>query len=278
MVNRLGFIGAGAVSRALIEGVLNNGLITRDRIIVTNKSNDNRLAAIKSTYGVCVTRDPAELSGFAETIVVAPKPAAVQEALSPLQFTPEHLVVSVAAGVPIAYVQQAVGARIPVIRAMPNICCQVGSSLTAIALGNHARPRHETVARSLFGSVGSVINVSESHMNTVTAVSGSGPAYFALLCELLALSAESLGLHADTARQLTIGTLIGTAKLLETGIEPAAIRRSVSSPNGTTMAALDLLEQRGFDETFIAAIRRAAARAGELSGTLPRPRRAQAGI
>jgi len=184
----------------------------------------------------------------------------------------QHLVVSVAAGITTGFIGDRllaeVAAQSPpvVVRAMPNLAAQAGKSMTAICGGSRAGSEHLAAAQRLFSSVGAVIEVEEEQMDAVTAVSGSGPAYFAYVCEAMTKAGEKLGLSAATSRELVVQTLFGTAAMLrEQGLDAAELRASVTSPGGTTAAAIGQLDEAGVAEAFIQAIQAAADRAGAIS-------------
>lgn len=269
---RVGFIGAGAMAESLISGIINAGFCRPEQIWVTNRSNAERLKQVKEKWGVNAVASKAELMANSDIVVVAVKPkdmaAALQE-MRPHVRTENgeyQLVISVAAGIPIATVERALPDGVPVVRAMPNTSCKVLESATAIARGTHARDHHAEQARQLFACVGKVVEVDENLLDAVTGLSGSGPAYVYLLAEALIEAGLKLGLPQDVTLTLASQTLYGAAKMLkETGESPSALRRQVTSPNGTTMAALKALEEAGFTSALVTAVQKATARARELA-------------
>jgi pyrroline-5-carboxylate reductase len=264
---RVGFIGAGSMAEAMVAGLLAAGVTFAPSIVVTNRSRQDRLDAMALRWGVRTTRSKAEVCATADVVVLATKPADIPTVLEQLRglVTSRHLVVSVAAGIPCAVLQRGLGEGIPVVRAMPNTSCHVKESATAIALGRWAGEEHEGVARTIFGAVGQVVTVPEEWLDAVTGLSGSGPAYVYLLMEALTEAGVEVGLSPEVSRLLTRQTVLGAARMvLETGEDPALLRRKVTSPNGTTMAALRVLEEMGFVSALREAVRRATARSREM--------------
>ena len=267
----VGFIGAGNMAEALVRGLLGRGVVTPDRCLVTNRSNDVRLARFAREWAVATTRDKARLVREADVIVLAVKPADVPDVLREIvrHVEARHLVVSVAAGVPLETIEGALGAA-AVVRAMPNTSTAVGASATAVCAGRRAGEAHLGVVRALFEAVGRVVVVPERFFDAVTGVSGSGPAYVYLLAEAMVEAAEREGLAREVALELVSQTVLGAGKMLvETGDDPAALRARVTSPGGTTMAGVEALVEGGFVATVGRAIARATRRAGELRGIPP---------
>lgn len=267
---RIGFIGAGSIAQALLEGLVGGGLIPADAVSVTNRDNDDRLEGVGGRWGVHVTRDLPGLVGRADIVILACKPADVPSVLPRLRgLIGGQTVISVAAGITTAAIEEALRVRVPVIRAMPNTSSQVRESATAICRGRWADDESMRVAEAIFASVGKVVIVPEPALDAVTALSGSGPAYVYLFTEAITRAGVALGLSPEVARDLAVQTVVGAACMLaETGADPAELRRRVTSPNGTTAAALAVLEERGFSEALLAAITRAAARSRELAELL----------
>jgi pyrroline-5-carboxylate reductase len=267
----VGFIGAGNMADALVRGLLGRGVVTPGRCVVTNRSNDVRLARFAGEWAVVTTRDKARLVRAADVIVLAVKPTDVPDVLREIApyVEPRHLVVSVAAGVPLATIEAALD-RAVVVRAMPNTSTGVGASATAVCAGRRAGETHVAVVRALFEAVGRVVVVPERFFDAVTGLSGSGPAYVYLLAEAMVEAAEREGLEREVALELVAQTVLGAGKMLvETGDDPAALRARVTSPGGTTMAGVEALVEGGFLATVGRAIARATRRAGELRGIPP---------
>lgn len=262
----IGFVGAGNMAEALIRGLRDAGL-EGHQILATNRSRRDRLEHLRRAWGIVTTPDKAEIAAAAGTLVLAVKPADLDQAMRELQphVTDRHLFISLLAGVRCASVEGYVDGA-PVVRAMPNLSAAVLASTTALAYGRHIADRHRAAARALFDQVGATVDVSEDAMDAVTAVAGSGPAYVYLFMEALVEAGIQAGLAPTVARDLAVQTVFGAAKLVkETGIDPADLRRRVTSPGGTTMAALTVLEARGFKLVIGEAVRQAIRRAGELA-------------
>ena len=270
----VGVIGAGNMADALVRGLLSRGVVPPDRCIVTNRSNDVRLARFARDWSVYTTRDKVRLLRDAGVIVLAVKPAdvpAVLEEIAP-HMQARHLVISVAAGVPLSTIEAALD-ETAVVRTMPNTSAAVGASITAICGGRRAGDSHLDVARTLFEAVGCVVVVPERFFDAVTGLSGSGPAYIYLLAEAMIEAAEREGIERHVALALVSQTVLGAGRMLvETGDDPAALRARVTSPGGTTMAGVEALVDGDFPATVARAVARATRRAAELRGTPVRTR------
>jgi pyrroline-5-carboxylate reductase len=216
---------------------------------------------------VRITREKPALAAASSLLILAVKPKDMAQALAELRglVRADHLVISVAAGIPLAMIEEALPAG-PVIRAMPNTSAAVQESATVLASGTRATETHLRDAALIFEAVGDVAVVDEELLDVVTALSGSGPAYVYHLIEAMIHAGSELGLDGGLARRLAVQTLVGAARMLaETREDPGDLRRRVTSPGGTTMAALQTLEARGFAQSVRAAVDRAAQRARELA-------------
>lgn len=262
----VGFIGAGNMAGALVRGLVRAGVIAPDRCIVANRSNDERLHRLHRECGVRTTRDKARVLGESDVVVLAVKPAdmpGVLEEIAP-HAGRRHLVVSVVAGVPLHTIEARLEG-VPVVRSMPNTSTAVGASATAICPGRWAGEEHVGVARQLFEAVGRVVVLPEALFDAVTGIAGSGPAYVYLLAEGMVEAARRAGIPPDVARTLVAQTVLGAGRMLvETGEDPGVLRGHVTSPGGTTMAAVEALVQAGFSSAVLAAVERAIQRAAEL--------------
>ncbi len=262
----LGFIGAGNMSGALIKGLLHSGSVTPDRIIASDVSPD-RLEHLKKLHGIKTTVDNHELVRSSDVVVLAVKPQAIDKVLSQMSKDVEarHLVVSVAAGVPVVAIEGKLPAGTRLVRSMPNTAAIVLAGATAISAGTHATEKDLATAGQLFEAVGRVVVLDESLLDAVTGLSGSGPAYVMVMIEALADGGVKVGLHRDTALLLAAQTVFGSAKLLlETGEHPGRLKDQVTSPGGTAIAGLHTLEAGGLRRTLIDAVEAATKRAGEL--------------
>jgi pyrroline-5-carboxylate reductase len=267
---RLGFLGAGNMSGALIKGLLHANVLPPDRILASDVKAD-RLEQLHELHGIRTTTDNHLLLRESDVLVLAVKPQAIDKVLTEIgaELRSDQLVVSVAAGVPI----EALEARLPrgarVVRSMPNTPATVQAGATAIAGGAHAREDDLRIARELFEAVGRVVVLDEGLLDAVTGLSGSGPAYVMLIIEAMADGGVKVGLHRDTALLLAAQTVFGSAKLLlETGEHPGRLKDMVTSPGGTAIAGLHTLESGGLRRTLMDAVEVATRRAAELGAEM----------
>ncbi|HEY8488786.1 MAG TPA: pyrroline-5-carboxylate reductase [Thermaerobacter sp.] len=263
-------IGAGKMAECLIAGWIAAGLDPQS-LAVTNRRNDQRLAELAGRYGIRTHRDKAAVLAGAQVVVMAVKPADMATALE--QVAP-HLeagaaVVSVAAGIRLQDLAQRLPGHPDLVRAMPNTASRLRQSVTALCAGPACSRRAFDRVRDLFQRVGATVEVGEEAFDAVTALSGSGPAYIYLLVEAMLAAAQDLGLPAEVARELAVWTVVGAGSMLrETGLPPEELRRQVTSPNGTTAAALAVLEEMAVPAAVRRAVSRAAARSAELAALI----------
>lgn len=262
---RLAILGGGNMGQAIARGALRARVIGPDELIVADLKPERRdeLAEL----GCQVADDPRDCL-VAEELLVAVKPQHFDELASRISPLPSpRVVISIMAGIGSTAIRHALGATARVIRVMPNTPCQLGEGMTGIALGEGAEPGDERLARALFEALGRTVVLDESLMHAVTAVSGSGPAYVYLLAELMQRAAEETGLDAATSQLLVVQTIIGAGRMLrESGCTPAELRQVVTTPGGTTAAAVDVFNERGLGDTMIEAIRAARDRGAALGG------------
>lgn len=262
--NTLGFIGGGNMAEALIAGIIGGGAVSPGSILVAEK-HPEREAYLQAQYGVS-TVGIEELATRADIVVIAVKPQVVDEVLDQLagRMNEEDLIISVAAGVPTARFERRFP-RTPVVRVMPNTPALVGQGMSVIARGSMATAHHLAYARAILATAGKVVELDEDKLDAVTAVSGSGPAYFFYLVEALVDAAETLGLDRETATTLVVQTAYGAATMLrDSGKAPNELRTAVTSPGGTTAAGVEVLEARGARELFTAMVTAARDRSAEL--------------
>ena len=262
----IGFIGGGIMGEALIKGLLKSGSFAASHIRVSDISQD-RLHHLRDTYGVSISADNGELAVGADVIVLAVKPHQVGDVLAEIHASLEHLplLISIAAGVPIASLEQGLAQPVPVVRVMPNTPALVLTSVSAIAGGTHTNSEHLAVARVLFEAVGVVVEVDEMHMNAVTGLSGSGPAYVFLFVEALIDAGVLMGLSRPVARDLAVHTTLGSAKLLaESGEHPGVLKDQITTPGGTAINGLSILESGGMRGMLMNAVEAATRRSEEL--------------
>ncbi len=263
-MSTLALLGGGRMGEALLHGLLDAGW-DADALAVAEVDADRRRALEERFPRARVVPSPAWAAADADVVVVAVKPPDVATALEQASTSLAHgaLVVSIAAGVRLGVIEAAVPGH-PVIRAMPNTPALVGKAATAIAAGQHATDDHLAVAERILGAVGIVVRVPEEHLDAVTGLSGSGPAYVFLVAEALIDAGVLTGLPRPVADALTRETLLGAAALLAQGESPERLRAAVTSPGGTTAAAVHVLEQQGLRAAVVDAVQAAARRSREL--------------
>ena len=263
-MNRIAILGVGRIGEALLSGLVSSGWTN---IVATTRS-DARAAELRDRYGVDATTSNSDAVAGAGVVVVAVKPQDIDALLSQIHdvLTPEQTVLTVAAAIPTAYIEERLPAGVPVVRAMPNAPSTVHEGMAGLAAGSHAADANLDVAEDVLTHLGRVVRVPESAMDAITAVSGSGPAYFALLAEAMIEAGILLGLSREISTTLVVQTMLGTAKQLrDEGMHPVELREAVTSPGGTTIAAIRELEQAGVRAAFLNAIQAAMTRARELS-------------
>ena len=263
---KVGFVGGGNMGEALIKGLVAAGTVPARSVHATDV-RDDRLRELERQYGITVARDNAALVGACDVIVLAVKPQIMDAVVREIAggVTRDKLMISVAAGVSTARLRAALGKEARLIRVMPNTPALVLEGVTAIARAEGLAPGDLDVATEIFNAVGRVVVLDESAMDAVTGLSGSGPAYVAIVVEALADGGVRMGLDRATATALATQTVIGAARLLrETGMHPAALKDMVSSPGGTTIAGVAALEAGGLRAALIDAVARATERSREL--------------
>jgi pyrroline-5-carboxylate reductase len=262
----IGFIGGGNMGEALIKGLLQSGHFDANRIRVSDISQD-RLNHLRDTYKVSISADNGELAGGSDVIVLAVKPQQVGDVLAETHASLEHLplLISIAAGVSLASLEHKLDKPVPVVRVMPNTPALVLAGVSAIAGGTHTKSEHLAVARALFEAVGVVVEVDETQMDAVTGLSGSGPAYVFLFMEALIDAGVLMGLSRPVARDLAVHTTLGSAKLLaESEEHPGVLKDQITSPGGTTIHGLTILESGGLRGMLMDAVEAATRRSEEL--------------
>lgn len=261
----IGFVGAGALATALLRGLLSAGTVQPEKVMITDMDS-SRVEQLVNTWKVtgCSKGQLVEEAGV---IILAVKPkdiAAVMEEIGS-KLVRGQVLISVAAGIPTAFIEGFCQQEIEVVRVMPNTSCTVLASATAISRGKHAGDQAEETAADIFSAVGKVEKVKEELFDVITGLSGSGPAYVYYMVEALEQAGERLGLPREMALNLAIQTLSGAAKMLvETGEKPKDLRTAVTSPGGTTFAGLQALDSHGFHKALFAAVEAAANRSKEM--------------
>ena len=255
------------MGEALIGGLLASGWRKPEDVIVTAR-REERLTELADAHGVEGTLENAKAVAGAEVVVLAVKPQDMETLLADISahITPDQTILSVVAAIPTEFIEARLDSSIPVVRAMPNTPSVVHEGMAGIAAGKHAGEQHLQVASDVLGHVGRVVIVPESYLDAVTAISGSGPAYFALLAEAMIEGGILLGLSREVSTELVIQTMLGSAKLLrDTHMHPVELREMVTSPGGTTTRAIQVLEQSGVRAAFLNAIQAAMERSQELA-------------
>ena len=264
---KVAFLGGGRMGEALVSGLIRSGGRSADEIMVTSR-REERSRELAETYGIDSTLSNADAVSWADVLVLTVKPQDMEVLLSQIRehVTPQQLVVSFAAGIRTSFVEKHLPDGVHVVRVMSNVAVMVDEAMSVVAAGSNAEDRHLEVAEELLGYVGRVIRLKEVHLDAITATSGSGPAYFFLLAEAMIEACILLGLSRDVATELIIQTMLGSAKMLrDTGKHPVVLREMVTSPGGTTIAAIRHLEEAGVRAAFLNAIDAACRRSAELA-------------
>ncbi len=263
-MERIAIIGGGRIGEALLSGLLSSGW---SDIVVTSR-REARVAELHERHKVEATTSNTDAVRGAAIVVVAVKPQdidALLEEIGPL-LTTEQTVLSVAAAIPTRRIEARMADGVPVVRAMPNSPSTVHEGMAGISAGAHANDTHLAQAEEVLSHLGRVVRVQEDAMDAITALSGSGPAYFALLAEAMIEAGILLGLSREISTTLVVQTMLGTGKQLrDEKMHPVELRESVTSPGGTTIAAIRELEQAGVRAAFLNAIQAAMTRGRELA-------------
>ena len=264
----IAFLGAGNIARALIGGLIRGGNVRPDQIWATRR-NPYALEELARMFpGMHTTTANAKAAKVTDIVVLSVKPQSITEVLEDIRqvVTPQTQIVSILAGITSASICKMLGQNLPVVRAMPNTPALVDAAATAIAAGTHAQQEHWDVAGEIFKAVGLVEKVPEYLMDAVTGLSGSGPAYIYMVIEALTDGGVNQGIPRSVASKLAVQTVYGAAKMMiETEKHPAILRDEVTTPGGTTMAAIADLERNGLRTMFINAVGAATERAHALS-------------
>jgi pyrroline-5-carboxylate reductase len=268
---KIAILGAGRIGEALIVGLLSSGWREPGEIAATARRQE-RVDELVERHGVAATLSNRDAAAGAALVVVAVKPQDIDGLLGEIGglILPEQTVLTIAAAIPTSRIEGRLSAGVPVVRAMPNTPSTVHEGIAGLCAGAHAGDENLDLAAEALTHLGSVVRVPESAMDAITAVSGSGPAYFALLAEAMIEAGILLGLSREISTQLVIQTMFGTAKQLrDEGMHPVELREMVTSPGGTTIAAIRELEMAGVRAAFLNAIQAAMVRARELAAGEP---------
>ena len=264
---KIAVLGAGQIGEALIGGLLSSGWRSASDLAASTR-REERAAELRERHGIAVTLSNSEAAAGAALVVIAVKPQDIEALLGEIGplIQPEQTVLSIAAAIPTAAIERHLGRGVPVVRAMPNTPSVVHEGMAGVCAGSHAAEENMSLAEEALRHLGAVVRVSEPYMDAVTAVSGSGPAYFALLAEAMIEAGILLGLSREVSTQLVVQTMLGTAKQLrDLKLHPVELREMVTSPGGTTIAAIRELEQAGVRAAFLNAIQAAMDRSRELA-------------
>jgi pyrroline-5-carboxylate reductase len=271
MDRKIAILGGGKIGESLLAGLLSSGWRQPEEIVVTVRRQE-RIDELWERHGVEATLSNPEAVGGASIVVIAVKPQDIDGLLGEIGplLTPEQTVLSVAAAVTTAQIERHLADDVPVLRSMPNTPATVHEGIAGLCAGVHAGPEHLAIAQEVLEHVGRVVQVPEEYMDAVTAVSGSGPAYFALLAEAMIEAGILLGLSREVSTDLVVQTMLGTAKLLrDEKMHPVELREMVTSPGGTTIRAIRELERAGVRAAFLNAIQAAMERSRELREAEP---------
>ena len=275
MTNKIAFLGCGSMNEAIMAGLLASGVHATDVVATVRRSE--RAAQLAAKHGVTVIATTEEEEANLEAVrgagivILGVKPVGIADLAASIApaLPPTAIVVSVAAAVSIAQIERALPDGQPVIRTMPNTPARVGRGVVALAGGTHAGPEHIARATELFSSVGFAVTVPEDQIDAVSAVSGSGPAYVFYLAEAMAAAGEALGLDPELALILARETVVGAGLMLaQPGADPTALRRGVTSPNGTTERAIAVFDERGLPGIVADGAKAATARSQQITAEL----------
>jgi pyrroline-5-carboxylate reductase len=263
---KLGFIGAGNMATALVKGIIESKKFGAARIKAFDIDKD-QLKALVTGSGIEGTGSNRQLIGDCRIVVLAVKPQHMRDVLGEIKegVTSEHLIISIAAGIPLKTIQDSLVKKIPLVRVMPNTPALIQMGMSALAAGKYATEKHLAVAVSLFEAVGETVTVPEGMMDAVTAVSGSGPGYLFRIMESFVKAAEGLGFDPATALKLVLQTALGASRLASTSDRSLSeLWAMVASPGGTTAAGLAEFEKRGLEQAIGAGVEAAFLRSVEL--------------
>lgn len=260
------FIGAGNMAEAIISGIISSNAYKKEQIKVYD-INKERLQYIETKYKIFAFTDLKTAVSKSNILILAVKPQIITEVLKEIKtyYKIEQLVISIAAGINTNLILKYLGNKSKVIRVMPNTPALVKSGMSVICKAGKSNDEDIKETKKIFGSIGEIEELKESYFNAVTALSGSGPAYVFLMLEALMDAGIKVGLGKETALKLAVETVIGSSKMLkETALHPAELKNRVTSPGGTTIAALHTLEKGAFRALIMDAVEEAAKRAGEI--------------
>ena len=264
---KVAVLGAGKMGGILLQGFLKSHLLAPEQVVATVQHAE-RATALSAQFGVEVGTDNAAAAAWADVILLGVKPVQVPALVASIrgELSPAKMLVSFAASVTTAAIEEAAGCELAVVRAMPNTPALISAGVTAVCAGRFCSAEQLGVAQRIFATVGRAVVVDEKHMDAVTGLSGSGPAFLYIIIEALAEAGVNVGLPRDVATLLAAQTTLGSARMvLETGYHPALLKDQVTTPAGCTVDGILELEEGGLRVTLIKAVKRATARAKELA-------------
>ncbi len=265
---KLGFIGAGNMAKAMIQGLIQSGVYDRDRLLAFDKDK-KALENISNQYRICYSASNNDLVNKSSIVVLSIKPQNIREVLEEIkgEIRNDHLVISIAAGIPLKMISSVINQDIPLIRVMPNTPALIQKGVSALAGSHLATPEHMVIAREIFNAVGDTVEVDETMMDAVTALSGSGPGYVFKIMECMVDAGQAVGLERDISHRLVVQTFLGAAHLAEKSEHGLSrLREMVTSPGGTTEAGLAVFNKgklNGVINEVIKAARRRSIELGE---------------
>ena len=262
---KIGFIGGGKMASAILKGIINSSLFKNDEIIVSDK-NQASLDMLKNDFGINVTSSNSDVVKNSEIVLFAVKPFVLRDVLEEIKpfITEKNTVLSIAAGISISTIEEIIG-KFPVVRIMPNTPALVNEGMSAVCKGNFAGDRHEKIAEEIMSSVGKVIKTEEKYIDIITAISGSGPAFYYYIINEIAKAGEKLGLDYQTCLKLSAQTAYGSAKMImDTNVSPEQLIINVTTPGGCTAVGNDVLKDRKVSDILFETIEKTKQKAFEL--------------
>ena len=262
---KIGFIGGGKMASAILKGIINSSLFKNDEIIVSDK-NQASLDMLKNDFGINITSSNSDVVKNSEIVLFAVKPFVLRDVLEEIKpfITQKNTVLSIAAGIYISTIEEIIG-KFPVVRIMPNTPALVNEGMSAVCKGNFAGDRHEKIAEEIMSSVGKVIKTEEKYIDIITAISGSGPAFYYCIINEIAKAGEKLGLDYQTCLKLSAQTAYGSAKMImDTNVSPEQLIINVTTPGGCTAVGNDVLKDRDVSDILFETIEKTKQKAFEL--------------
>ena len=263
---KIGFMGAGKMAEAILASLIKSRFCTKDKIYVSDVAQD-RLDYVKRKYRINVCDLNRQVAAKCDVIFLCVKPYQLEDVMQEISSAVKsrHMVISIAAGKRLAFIEKHLP-RARVVRVMPNLPCQVGAGVTAFCLGRKTKPKDRDLVSAMLKCFGKEVEMTEEHFDAVTAISGSGPAFFAYFLHCIIEAGQEMGVPGEQAGMLAVQTMLGTAQLLmQRKMNPIDLINAVKTPNGTTAAGVDVMERRGMRKIVSQVIMAAAERSREMS-------------